>query len=63
MELDEALDLLRGGTDGIAEWNRRWADGEEIPDLRGAKLLRAKLTHADLTISARLGAATSCPEL
>jgi hypothetical protein len=38
MNRDAALRLLRGGPEGIAEWNRRRSAGEEIPDLIGADL-------------------------
>jgi uncharacterized protein YjbI with pentapeptide repeats len=46
MERDEALTLLRGGEEGIAEWNRRRSAGEEIPDLTGANLREAHLRGA-----------------
>ena len=36
MELAEALKLLRGGKDGVGEWNRRRKKGEAIPILSGA---------------------------
>ena len=59
MELEEALILLRGGSAGIAEWNRRRSTGEAIPqlekvdlrkaDLRDAFLEKANLTEAILT--------------
>jgi uncharacterized protein YjbI with pentapeptide repeats len=54
MEHDEALKLLTGGADGVAEWNQRRESGEEIPDLigaylRGAELFRADLRGADLS--------------
>ena len=54
MDRDEALRLLKGGSDGVAEWNQRREAGEEIPDLRvadleGANLTRANLTRANLT--------------
>lgn len=59
MDRDEALELLRGGKDGVEEWNkRRGADGN-IPSLHqvslrgailsGANLYSANLTGADLT--------------
>ena len=53
MDRDEALRLLKGGPDGIAEWNRRRDAGEEIPDLREANLVRANLVRANL-VRARL---------
>ena len=31
MDSDEALRLLKGGPDGVAEWNRRREAGEKIP--------------------------------
>ena len=33
MDRNEALRLLKGGSEGVAEWNRRRKAGEEIPDL------------------------------
>jgi uncharacterized protein YjbI with pentapeptide repeats len=51
MDRDEALELLKGGNEGIAEWNRRRADGETIPVLRWANLSRANLRGADLNIA------------
>jgi TIR domain/Pentapeptide repeats (8 copies) len=47
MDHDEALKLLGGGPEGIAEWNRRRSAGEEIPDLSGADLSAAKLGPLD----------------
>jgi hypothetical protein len=41
MDLGEAIELLRGGRDGIVEWNRRRLAGEKIPDLGRAKLHQA----------------------
>jgi TIR domain/Pentapeptide repeats (8 copies) len=64
MDLEEALGLLKGGRDGVEEWNRRRESGEEIPSLsqtglKGAKLIGnqinginlsdANLCRADLT--------------
>jgi hypothetical protein len=49
MDRDEALRLLRGGVEGIAEWNRRRGEGEIIPDLSGANLSGANLYEADLS--------------
>ena len=45
---DEALELLRGDAEGIAEWNRRREAGEEIPVLIEANLSGAVLSGADL---------------
>jgi hypothetical protein len=53
MDRDEALRLLKGGPEGVAEWNRRREAGEEIPDLVGARLDRARLDGASL-VGARL---------
>ena len=44
MDRDEAINMLRGGPDGILEWNER--RGEKIPDLRGADLSEADLSGA-----------------
>ncbi len=59
MDRDVALELLKGGKEGIAEWNRRRGGGDEIPDLSfldfrhtdlsGANLGRAKLSGVNLT--------------
>jgi uncharacterized protein YjbI with pentapeptide repeats len=48
MDRDEALRLLRGGPEGIAEWNRRRAADEEIPDFVRADLRKANLRKANL---------------
>jgi len=48
MDQDEALRLLRGGREGIREWNRRRKDGEEVPDLSGVDLNGAALAGAML---------------
>ncbi|MCP4248067.1 MAG: TIR domain-containing protein [bacterium] len=48
MDRDEAIKLLTGRTDGIAEWNRRWVAGETIPNLHGVNLRGATLHDADL---------------
>jgi hypothetical protein len=48
VDRDEALRLLRGGPDGVAEWNR-WRDsGKAVPDLSAANLEGANLERADL---------------
>ncbi len=49
MDRDEAMELLRGGAEGIAEWNQRRNAGEPIPDLSKADLSKADLTGAHLT--------------
>jgi uncharacterized protein YjbI with pentapeptide repeats len=48
MDRDEAIRLLKGGPDGVREWNERRGRGEGIPDLRGAHLAGARLGRADL---------------
>ena len=48
MDRDEALRLLKGGKEGIKEWNERREAGEKIPDLEGADLSRANLGGANL---------------
>jgi len=49
VDREEALRLLKGGTEGVAEWNRRREEGEEIPSLKGAVLIGAVLIEADLS--------------
>ncbi len=40
MDREQALKLLRGGTQGIQEWNRMRIEGEaELPDLSGVDLI------------------------
>jgi TIR domain/Pentapeptide repeats (8 copies) len=48
MDRDEALKLLKGRTEDIAEWNRRRGEGERIPHLSGADLRYAFLSGAEL---------------
>jgi uncharacterized protein YjbI with pentapeptide repeats len=53
MDRNEALKLLTGGENDVAEWNRRRAAGEAIPalswaDLRDVDLSCTKLTKAYL---------------
>jgi hypothetical protein len=43
MDRDEALRLLKGGEEGVKEWNRRREAGEAIPDLSHANLTYAPL--------------------
>ena len=43
MTEEEAIKMLRGGIQGIAEWNKRRASGEEVSDLTGADLPGADL--------------------
>jgi hypothetical protein len=38
MDQEEALKLLSGGAQGVAEWNRRRQAGETMPDLKNADL-------------------------
>jgi uncharacterized protein YjbI with pentapeptide repeats len=65
MNRDEALSLLRGGTEGIAEWNRRrrLAPGQEIPDLNGADLTDADLGENILDLDTRRAADLSGAKL
>ena len=49
MGIDEALTLLRGGNEGIKEWNHRRRNGETIPNLTNADLIDANLSYANLT--------------
>ena len=48
MDRDEALKLLRGGEEGIREWNQRRDSGVVIPDLSSADLHGADLCDANL---------------
>lgn len=48
MDRDEALQLLKGGSEGITEWNRRRQPCEEISHLRRADLTSPDLSDADL---------------
>ena len=45
MDRNEALKLLKGGLEGVAEWNQRRKAGEEILDLRRADLRQARLAR------------------
>lgn len=49
MDRDEALRLLKGGPDGVSEWNRRRETSEAFFNLGGAALRRTNLTGADLS--------------
>jgi hypothetical protein len=48
MDREEAIKLLKGGFDGVNEWNRRRMAKKEIPDLSLANLLGANLLGANL---------------
>jgi len=48
MDLDEAIRLLKGGPEGVAEWNRRRAASEEIPGLHRAGIREFDLSEANL---------------
>jgi hypothetical protein len=68
MDRDQAMGLLRGGWEGIREWNRRRGEGEVIPnlaeaDLRGAHLSQADLTWANLSHAKLTGASLSASNL
>ena len=49
MDRDEAIKLLTGGEEGIAKWNRRRDQYEEIPRLSNANLSGADLSGANLS--------------
>ena len=49
MDRNEALRLLKGGSEGVAEWNRWRKAGDEIPDLSRADLREADLSGANLS--------------
>ncbi len=58
MTKDEAIKLLRGGAEGVAEWNRWRKYGEHTPNLSWADLSGAKLFYsviADVDLSAARG--------
>ena len=68
MNSGEAIELLRGGRQGIAEWNRRRSDGQPIPplhfaDLRFADLRSAHLRYLDLRLINLEGALLSGVDL
>jgi hypothetical protein len=68
MNRKEAMRLLRGGQDGVKEWNSRRRGGESIPnlsgtDLSGADLFKANLSGAVLTGAVLTGADLSEAEL
>lgn len=56
MTREEALRLLRGGADGVREWNRLVAGGATVPDLRDAFLINAELCGIDLRGAFLIGA-------
>jgi hypothetical protein len=49
VDRDEALELLRGGKEGVTEWNRRCGVGEAIPSLASVDLDEADLRGANLS--------------
>lgn len=49
MDRNEALDLLRGGRESVAEWNRRRNEGEAIPTLEFASLHGLQLREVDFS--------------
>lgn len=49
MDREKALKLLRGGPDGVKEWNEWRITSEEIPDLRGSDLSGVDLRGADVS--------------
>jgi hypothetical protein len=63
MDRDEALELLRGGQEGVAEWNRRRADKVDFPILGAAELRGANLGGANLSGANLMGAQLSWANL
>ena len=63
MNRDEAMRLLRGGPEGIEEWNRRVAEGEDVADLKNAFLINADLREVDLRGTFLVGACFSHADL
>ena len=61
ISLDRALEMLKGGSAGIENWNKCREAKETIPNLSGANLSGANLRLADLSganlSGARLGGA------
>ena len=49
MDKDEAMRLLKGGEEGVKEWDKRRKTGEEIPALESANLCGADLSGATLS--------------
>jgi len=49
MDRDEAIKLLKGGPEGIDDWNRGRRAVETIPDLSNADLSKARHLGAHLT--------------
>jgi uncharacterized protein YjbI with pentapeptide repeats len=56
MDRNQALRLLKGGPEGIAEWNRRRARDDDIPSLLDADLAGADLSEVDLSAANLRGA-------
>lgn len=48
MKREQAIELLRGGQEGVLEWNARCRRGEAIPDLAHVNLSRCDLIGVDL---------------
>jgi uncharacterized protein YjbI with pentapeptide repeats len=63
MDRDEALKLLKGGPEGIDEWNRKRVFGEEIPSLLEADFCTADLRAADLRAADLRAAQLFCADL
>jgi uncharacterized protein YjbI with pentapeptide repeats len=49
LTIDDLLELLRGGEEGITQWNRLRDEGLVIPSLEGVDLLNARLIGANLS--------------
>jgi uncharacterized protein YjbI with pentapeptide repeats len=50
VDLDQALQMLKGGQDGVAQWNLQRQAGAIIPSLESANLNGANLYGADLRL-------------
>lgn len=48
MDRDEAITLLRGGEEGVREWNQKLREGQELPVLDNAFFLNSDLRGVDL---------------
>jgi hypothetical protein len=63
MHRDEALKLLRGGEEGVRDWNGFVAGADGAPDLKNAFLINANLREVDLRGVSLIGANLSQADL
>ena len=63
MDREEAIRLLRGGRDGMKEWNRRRESGEIIPSLNAADLSYTDLCWVNLSAADLSNANLVCTDL